>query len=453
MNWTNFFKSIKRTSLILLLWLFVFDLTLAQDNQSKIKQGLPSANVDQIRTDSLAPQLSYYLQQAARNNPELKVTFNHYLASLEMAPQAGTLPDPQLAFGYFINPIETRVGPQEARFSVSQMFPWIGTLKARKQVKVKEAQAKHHIFQNKRNHLFYRVKSTWYDLYVLNEHLAIIDENIDILESLEALALQKYETAQSSQADVLQVQIELEDLRIRKQNLLDDRQVLHQQFSELLNRDTLEVPPNIDVSSKQLPAPKEILRQQVLQNNPMLNQLSFEQQAAKESIRAAKLDGLPKVGIGVDYIFTGERETILPGNGQDAFMARASIKLPLYRKKYNAQKRQAEIQHNAVKNQQATIQNKLITELEQELRTFKQSQRKIYRYKQKQISRTQQAINVLMEKYSSADTDFEEILRLQRRLLEYQQNRETAIGNQNKALAYIEYLTGHYNIEPQLIRR
>jgi outer membrane protein TolC len=427
-------------------------LTLAQDNQSRIKQGLPSANIDRIKADSLAPQLSYYLQQAARNNPELKATFNHYLASLEMAPQAGALPDPQLAFGYFINPIETRVGPQEARFSVSQMFHWIGTLEARKQVKVKEAQAKHRIFQDERNRLFYRVKSTWYDLYVLNEHLAIIDENIDILESLEALALQKYETAQSSQADVLQVQIELEDLRIRKQNLLDNRQVLHQKFSELLNSDTLTVPSNIDVSIKKLPTSKESLRQQVLQNNPMLNQLSLERQAAEESIRAAKLDGLPKVGIGIDYILTGKRETPLPGNGQDAFMARASIKLPLYRKKYNAQKRQAEIQHNAVKDQQATIKNKLITKLEQELRTFKQSQRKIYRYKQKQISRTQQAINVLMEKYSSADTDFEEILRLQRRLLAYQQNREKAIGNQNKALAYIEYLTGHYNIEPQLIR-
>ena len=75
--------------------------------------------------------LEEYLTMAAENSPMLKAKFNDYLAALETVPQVGALPDPQLAFGYFIQPVQTRVGPQEFRISATQMFPWFGTLNAR----------------------------------------------------------------------------------------------------------------------------------------------------------------------------------------------------------------------------------------------------------------------------------------------------------------------------------
>ena len=75
-----------------------------------------------------ASPLDEYLVQAAENNPGLKAKFAAYQAALEQVPQIGSLPDPQVMFGYFIRPMETRVGPQRARISASQMFPWFGTL-------------------------------------------------------------------------------------------------------------------------------------------------------------------------------------------------------------------------------------------------------------------------------------------------------------------------------------
>ena len=47
--------------------------------------------------------LDNYLKIAAENNPGLKAKFNDYMAALEVAPQVRTLPDPQLAFAYFIS--------------------------------------------------------------------------------------------------------------------------------------------------------------------------------------------------------------------------------------------------------------------------------------------------------------------------------------------------------------
>src|SRR5699024_3546625 len=98
-------------------------------------------------------QLDRYLQEAAQNNPELKARFQEYLAALQQAPQVNTLPDPELSFGYFINPIETRLGPQQARLGLTQMFPWFGTLGARGDAAAQMAKAKFEVFQETRNNL------------------------------------------------------------------------------------------------------------------------------------------------------------------------------------------------------------------------------------------------------------------------------------------------------------
>ncbi len=96
-------------------------------------------------------RLNKYLEIAAENNPELKARFDEYMAALEVAPQVKALPDPQVAFGYFIQPVETRVGPQQFKLSASQMFPWFGTLKAKENVAIQTAKAKYELFEESKS--------------------------------------------------------------------------------------------------------------------------------------------------------------------------------------------------------------------------------------------------------------------------------------------------------------
>ena len=103
--------------------------------------------------------LDNYLITAAENNPGLKAKFNEYMAALEVAPQVSALPDPQFAFSYFIQPIETRVGPQKVKISVSQMFPWLGRLQANEDAATQKAKAKHEIFNDAQSRLYYDVST------------------------------------------------------------------------------------------------------------------------------------------------------------------------------------------------------------------------------------------------------------------------------------------------------
>src|SRR5699024_1507748 len=301
--------------------------------------------------------------------------------------------------------------------------------------------------------LFFKVKKTWYELYHIDQSIQITRENIDILETFESLATSRYETAQASQVDILRVQIEKEDLVTRVALLQDTKNTLQQRLAELLNRPESLQPDIPDtLAAQELPLLVPELKQKTLQQNPRLTKLDFEAASARSAIDVARKEGLPKFGLGADYIFTGERDVTLAGNGKDAIVARVGIQIPLYRKKYRAQKKQAQLRLQAVQNRQEATQNQLLTTFEETLRDFYNARRRVSLYKDIQIQRTRQALDILTEEYATAAADFEELLRLQRKLLEFQLAREEAIVDQNTAVAFTEYLYGKYNMNPDEIK-
>ena len=393
--------------------------------------------------------LEQYLEQAAENNPELKAQFQQYLSALQQVPQVNTLPDPELSFGYFISPIETRVGPQQARFGITQMFPWFGTLETRGRAASQMAKARFEEFRSRRNRLFYEVQEKWYQLYQLDQTIEILNENIQILDTYESIALQKYETDQVGQADVLRVQIEKEDLKTRLALEKDNRRVAARAFNTLLNR-----PPDQSITvadtlaARQLPKPEAELERAVRQQNPELTETEYKAAAARSSIKAARKAGMPTFGVGVDYLVTASRSTGMTDNGKDAILARAGIQLPLFRGKYRAREKQARIELRGVQYRQEAVSDRLQTELDRALRDYREGDRRVRLYKEIQIQRTRQAIKILTEEYAAAATDFEELLRLQRKLLDYELSRDQALVKQNTAVAQIEYLYGKYNVNP-----
>lgn len=413
---------------------------------------LPIAGFAQQADSTYGPQLEQYLLQAAESNPTLKAEYRGYLAALEKVPQVNALPDPEISFGYFINPIETRVGPQQARMGLTQMFPWFGTLGTRGEAASQMAKAKFEAFREARNKLFLDVQKKWYEIYQIEQSIRIIRENITILETFESLAMRRYESGLVGQVDVLRVQIEKEDLKTRLELMRDNYKVSVQAFNELLNRDTdmqVFIPDSLEKNSIALSMTE--LESKVIEQNSRLTKLDFEASSARSSIEVAQKEGLPKFGVGVDYIVTGERDMVLADNGQDAIMARAAIQIPLYRKKYKAKEQQARIELHSVQDRQTATQNRLLTQLEGAMRDYYDASRRISLYRNIQIQRTRQAISILTEQYATSATDFEELLRLQRKLLDYELARETALVDQNTAVAFIEYLYGKYNINLQSV--
>jgi len=388
-------------------------------------------------------ELNQYLETAAENNPGLKVKFNEYLGALEKVPQVGALPDPTVAFGYFIQPVETRVGPQQAKISASQMFPWFGTLSSRENSVEAMAKAKYEVFEEAKSKLFYDVKSSYYNLYFTHQAIEITVKNIDILTSFKSLANIKVESGSASSVDAYRVQMEINDLENQLALLKDNVYVLSVKFNSFLN---IEVNSNIKIVEKLTGVPlsdKQSALDSVLLNNNTLAAFDYQIEGLQHRQELASKEGLPQFNIGFDYTFIGEGNSTASNAGKDAFMfPKVGITIPLYRNKYKAKVQEVMYLQEAKINEKSDRRNTLTVLFESGWKDYQDAQRRSSLYNE-QEELAEKSLSILESNYATSNIDFEEILRMERKLLKYALEMQKASTDKEAAVAFINYLQGN----------
>jgi len=218
--------------------------------------------------------LNEYLNVAGENNPSLKASYAEFEASMKRVTQVNALPDPSLSFGYFIRPIETREGPQRAKVSLTQLFPWFGTLKAKATAATLQGEAKYQAFLDKKNQLFFQVKQAYYPLFEVNEHIHLQQHNLKILESYKQLMTTSFANGKGTMIDVLRVGIIMEDVMTDIRLLKDRLTPLTVSFNRLLNRpDTSKVFVNGILKIEALS--NEYLKDSIITQSPKIKQMGL----------------------------------------------------------------------------------------------------------------------------------------------------------------------------------
>ncbi|KAA3651652.1 MAG: TolC family protein [Bacteroidetes bacterium] len=384
--------------------------------------------------------LDNYITIAAENNPSLKATYTEFEVALQQVNQVKALEDPRLSFGYFISPIEKKVGAQRAKLSLTQTFPWFGTLKSKANIATYLAEAKYQTFINERNKLIWEVNKAYYPIYEYKKQFALLEDNLQILQTYKRLALSAYENNRGALADVIRVDIMIEDAKIELKILNDQLRPLAVRFNQLLNRsDTFSIETPDTISSPLIGI--NYRRDSLFVENPMIQSLEIQKNALLESEKLAKKNALPQFGVGLDYTIIGKRTDMsMPKSGNDLFMPMISVSLPIYRKKYKAAITESQLNQKAIEYRKEAVENDLISNYENAAFQLNKSTELILLYNS-QITKTKQLIQLLYASYSNSTKEFEEVLRMQQQLLKYQMSKATAEKNYQVALAEIEYLT------------
>jgi outer membrane protein TolC len=390
---------------------------------------------------SAQQELQSYLQAAAENNPGLKAKFNDYMAALEVAPQLGALPDPTVAFGYFISPVETRVGPQQFKISASQMFPWFGTLEAKENVAMQSAKAKYEVFLEAKSKLFNEVRSTYFNVYFNRKAIDITRENLILLNTFQKLANIKVEAGKVSAVDEYRIEMEIGDLENQLALLVDKQYVLELMFNNLLNTDKEQkvITPAI-LWTDDLKLGKQEVLDSIESNNHQLLVLSMQQEALTFRKELAEKLGKPNFSLGLDYTFVGQGPNNLAGT--DAFVfPMLGITIPLYRNKYKAMVNEVVFLQEAKESEQSDKMNLLETILENTWKEYLDADRRIRLYVS-QLELADQSLKLLETEYVTGSKNFEEILRMERKVLSYGLELEMARSDKQAAISFINYLMG-----------
>ena len=386
-----------------------------------------------------AQPLDSLVNEAIENNLELKILEKEYFAALERAPQVSELPDPEVGVGVFPLPVETRLGAQILRVGATQMFPWKGLLDGKKDLELAKAKALYERIGASSLELSYKVEQAYFQLYDVEKSQSIIERNLTILEALEQLALTKVESGKTTAADVLRVQLKIEELQQELTILETAKTKPIASINQLLNR-PLQTPviATDSLSFAIIPFDKKILAANIESNHPMLRMFELQQDISKQAIHLNKLSGKPSFGVGLDYIMVNKRSDADPSNnGRDIVQLRGSVKIPIFKKKYEAKEREEQIKIEALTLKKADALNQFMSAIEKAFSDYETARLRVDLY-QRQVEITRAAIRILETNYSATGQRFDELLLLEKELIDYDLKMLKAIVQSHLAKSNIE---------------
>lgn len=449
--------------------------------------------------------LMNYLEIAAKNNPTVLQKLAEYEASLQKVPQVGSLPDPELSTGIFLSPMELVSGKQVADIRLMQMFPWFGVLKSAKDEMSLMAKAKLETLRDAKLQVFYDVQRTYFELQKIDQSIRIAEENLEVLRTVERLSLVKFKSAAinsssgssmaqgsgtaatsssggmsgmggnsagnpaqanpasagmnstpmassggSGLADLYQVQIEIGELENSISLLKNQQQTVAARFNSYLNRKP-QTPVQMaeKLSANSLDISLQTVSDSMLQNNPMLGMLQYEQQSLDARKEMVTKMGYPMIGLGLNYSLIGKAMEVMTApemNGKDMVMPMVTVTLPIYRKKYKAMQEEVKFQKSAIEQGYQANANALQTEYYEAIQLFQDAQRRMKLY-QNQADLANKSLNILMKSFSASGSGLTDLLRIQQQTLDYETRQIEAITDNNTAIAWLKRLMANSQIQ------
>ena len=388
--------------------------------------------------------LSDYLAQAALKNPELEAAFHRWKAALEKIPQVRALPDPRFTFAYFIESVETRVGPQRARFALTQSFPWFGTLDLREDMATQEANALKAQYDFIKLRVFYDVKNGFYEYAYLAQSVQITRADIELLKYLESIARARYSAGAIPFADVIKTQVQLGRIEDRLNTLLDLRTPVMAKLAAALNMpmdSEFPWPPAVPVMLTTLT--DDELFKLVGEYNPQIKKFEYLEAMERVGIELAQKDYYPNFTFGVETILTDPAlNPATPDSGKDPVIASMSINIPFWWEKRRAAVREREAKHSAVTRDNVALKQNLLSSMQLALYKYRDAQRKIDLYQNTLIPKADEALAVTLEAFQAGTRSSLDLIDAEKTLLEFELAYIRALADQAQRLAELEMLLG-----------
>ena len=388
--------------------------------------------------------LEEYLRYAALQNPGLEAKFQEWKAAVERLPQVSALPDPRFTYGYYVREIQTRSGPLQHSFALSQAFPWFGKLQDRKDAAARHANAAYLRFESARLDLLLNVEQAYNELYFLKRSIDITNENIELLQQFERVARARYRVAAAGHPDLIKIQVELGLMEDRLRQLRDLRDPYTARLNAVLDRPADAVVPwPQSVADREVDTAGDQWFALLRERNPELIAMQEEIEGERIASEIARKEGLPDLTVGVAYTVVGERSDMnVLDNGDDAVLATFSVNLPLWREKYKAGVREAVARRLAASSRRSEASNQLASELQEALFEHRDAKRRVELYRATLIPKAKESLQASLGGFEQGEVDFLDLIDTERTLLEFQVALERALVDRATSYARIERLVG-----------
>lgn len=406
-------------------------------------QGFQQASAQSaLLTDLVAVQKAAAEQNLALLAARLKAEAAH-----SAIDAAGGYPDPTFKIGGFVQPLETRNGPTQAKLSLQQPLPWRQGLDAQVDVAragARQAEAGLAALQRKVRR---QCAELWWELAYLHQADQIIQQNLELLDSTHAVVSSRLEVGRARLPELLRVEMEAVQLRDRRRQFQDRQTPLRTRLNSLLGfsssdakwqkptlpaGDWLQNLALLDASKQSFDASQ----------HPELAALAAAAQGQLASWRMKQSAERPQLGIGLDWTLVGDGNAMSPDSGEDAIALMLSVKVPLHRGRDQARTAQAHAHWQMAEQAQRDREVQLLSEWQQARFELDNALATAQLLEQELSTRVESALQTELAAFESGDEAFEGLLASLRLLLDFQLRHIEAQKQVMQSLAKLDELAG-----------
>jgi outer membrane protein TolC len=384
------------------------------------------------------------LQAAKDRNPEIaSMRFDADAAAERVAP-AGALPDPR--FRTELRDI-TRMGEQNptllpgrvgsTRYVLMQDFPWMGKRGLKREVAESQAQAARSRAAGAWVELAGKIKTTYAELYYLDQNERLSREILDLMARLEKVAQVRYAGGLAAQQDVIRAQVEQSTMRNELIALDAERRQLQSRLNALVGRptsETLAAPEQI----RALPSPEQVnfgaLESRARMNNPLLRTEESQIRAAEKNRELTYKNRYPDFNVGISPIqYRGSIKE---------WELMVEMNIPLQQDSRRAQERESEAMLAAARSRQEVVTNQVLADLYANVAGFDSARRSLALTTESLLPQSELTFRSALAGYQTGKVDFATLLDAQRQIRQSKLNQIKAGVEAQKRLAEIERIVG-----------
>ena len=389
-------------------------------------------------------ELPDYLHYALEHSPRMRGAYDEWRAATYRISPARRLPEPTFTYAYFIQSVETRVGPQRHRFSISQAFPWPTKLTAGADAASLAASSAERRYQASGLTITRRVSSAYWVLWRIAQVRKVLRDQLPLVRAMAGSARARIEVGRGSIADVSQIELTRSRLLDAQQGL-DEREL--QASAELVA--AIGAPPStatpIDDVAPPLLEPaetREALRI-AARNHPKIEALELMADSRSELAASADAAAYPSFMVGLTFIETGEAAMPnVPDSGKDPLIVSLSVKIPIWQGAYGDKADAADAEGAVFRARRDSAHDEALAALERTLSKVRDATRRIKLYRHTLIPQAEAVFGSVLVSYQTGDSTVASTLLAERELLDLQLATFRAQADHAIAWVRLEELVG-----------
>ncbi len=268
------------------------------------------------------------VQEALKDNPEIRASQARIEAARYRIPQARSLPDPMLMTGYqndgFSKITYGSSNFSQLMFSASQQFPLWGKRELKGEMAEKDAAGLIETHRSLQLKTISRVSELYYDLFLGYKNIDLIRSRAGLFTQIENIAASRYAAGKSTQQEVLMAQTEkymlLEREEMIRQKILANEAML----ASTLGR-TSGAPIERPAEPEYVPFTTGLdeLTKMMLEHSPELKSREWMVGSAESKLKMTKKEYYPDVTVNGTFFQLG-------GEFSNMWSLTTTFNIPLY---------------------------------------------------------------------------------------------------------------------------